>query len=164
MEPSAVNVVWEVEIEMAHGKIYGMDLIHDLKEAKSAVKSVTPNVSKLFRSINSVVTRSKPNIVEEVTPFHQLTLKGKLEKGIFNAHHFRLSHKLYSVQGKGKVNLKVNHLDCAVRTRYHEPQARKLFRNKKQKKPAFLHLTIKGPFDKLAVKPNLQSYMDYTRN
>ncbi len=162
-----------LEMEIAKGKLHGIDLIASLKEAKSLLGTIASKVSRSLTSAFDTLVHRHHKESTGTTPFDSLIFKANLQNGVIHTEDLKISHQHFHVIGGGKINLPRNTVDCQVEALYKEHSnlkskdimvlEAKNSRAAASSNMAPLTIDIKGSLSDPNIKPDLNSYFKYIR-
>lgn len=155
-------------VHLTDGRVRGIDLSPLLRHAQSTLVMLKDTLAKRnSANIGAILTAElgewqsqATNAEQLVTPFRHLETNITLDKGRAYTADFKLTHPEYTVNGHGMVdlmqkNVEYQALALLIHPKQHLSESFSLFL---KETPLAIH--IKGPFDNLAVQPNLAHYAD----
>jgi len=162
------NLQGHTNIQIKHGKIYGISLMPLLEQAQGAVHTISNHLlRKQSINIEALLTaelgewkRQAADSEKLYTPFENFESKITFKQGALHTDHFTLSHPRYKVYGKGFTDLKLQQSEYETfallgPSESKQPQALRPFL---EKTPLSIH--IKGPLDALMIRPELGLYAE----
>lgn len=155
-------------VHLTDGRLRGIDLSPLLRHAQSTVVMLKDALSKRNSvNVGAILTAElgewrlqAMNVDLLVTPFRHLETNITFDNGRAYTSDFKLTHPEYTVNGHGVVDLiqkNVEYQALALLTHAKQVPSEQLSLFLKETPLAIL---IKGPFDSLAIQPNLAHYAD----
>jgi len=154
------NLSGSLEIEIKKGKIYGIDLIDSLREAKSLLETLTHKLSNTLSSGFDLVFHRRHSPTG-ITPFDAIKFKAVVHKGILHTEILNVKHRHYHLKGKGHLNLSKNTLEFQVEALYKKNGVLK--QRLRDNKPTPLIINISGSCKSPKIQPDFRSYFQYVR-
>jgi hypothetical protein len=155
-------------VHLTDGRVRGMDLSPLLRHAQSTIVMLKDTLSQRnSANVGAILTAElgewrlqAMNADLLVTPFRHLETNITFDKGRAYTADFKLTHPEYTVNGHGMVdliqkNVESQALALLTHAKQHPSESLSLFL-----KETPVAIQIKGPFDNLAVQPNLAHYAD----
>lgn len=149
-----------IEVEIAKGKMHGVDLISSLDEAKSLLETMSSKVTHTISDALNAITHHKKIQNGGITPFTKIVAKAKLENGFIYVQNLHIKHHLYDIKSVGKSHLVNNSLDYQVEAVYKKRAGWKQ-RKKTNAHAAPLIIHVTGTMDNPKIKPDFSSYLKY---
>jgi hypothetical protein len=162
IKPIKKSLNGHIEIEISKGKFQGTDLIGSLKKAKSFVGTITTKLTQPLVSALQTLTRRQKTSISEETPFDTLKMIAKLNNGILDNHHLKISHAHYEVVGRGNINLNKSLVNYRVEAIYKgEVAIKRSSAVNNALRAAPLVIFISGPFEKPDIETDFDSYLKF---
>lgn len=149
------------ELEIAHGKVHGLDLLGTLKEAKSLLATVASKITHSLVDLAETLT-NRHHDPSGITPFHHLQIHCNIDNGILSMHHLHVNHSHFQVRGKGGINLANETMDYLLEAHYKEHGSIRSSEIHKGKL-APLVVRVTGPMADPKIKPDYESYFKYLK-
>lgn len=148
-----------IEIEIAQGKLYGLDLLASLKEARSVLETITSTLSQSFVDLYNAILHRKEQ-PHGITPFHNVKVLLEFKQGIVETKNLKVRHDHYHIDGQGHINLMKNTIHYQIDTHFQEHGKITQTALSNNKVP-LLTVSIVGPLDNPSIKPDIASYLKY---